>query len=91
MKSMRHSIEIDFVEICRRIVAEGKDIHEWNLIEADDMFELGNYAGGFDADEEAFCFSVFLDTGEHWFQISLNDVKLIAAGRIREVEIRPAE
>jgi hypothetical protein len=78
--------------LCREIVAENKSVEEWAEIESDDMFETESYEGGFDATEEAFCFSHYTEDGEEsWFQLTLSEVQAIAAGEDRVVEARPAE
>ena len=52
---------------------------QWAEIESCDMFQTSNYCGGFDADEQAFCFSYFdPNNQEFWFQIDLQQVKSIA-------------
>ena len=89
---MQLHIDAEFVTICRQIVEENKSDEEWAEIESDDMFESDHYAGGYDADEEAFCFSHYDATGEeHWFQVTLAEVQAIAAGEERAIEVRLAE
>ena len=50
------------------------------------MFQKGNYIGGFDATEMKFCFSVFVDYQEYWFQILLEGLKEIHGEEITENE-----
>lgn len=81
----------EFRSICQEIVAEDKTEEEWAKVEAADMFQSQKYSGGFDADEVEFCFSVYLADGEYWFQVSLEQVELIAVGNDVVVDMRPAE
>ena len=85
---MLHEVNDDFINICREIIAEDKTIEEWIEIESDDMFQKGNYVGGFDGPEEGFCFSVYIDEKEYWFQVSLEKVAEIAFGETDEVNVR---
>lgn len=83
--------DAEFTSICRQIAAENKTADEWAEIEADDMFQTDRYEGGYDADEQAFCFSYWTPDGEeYWFQLALEDVAAIAAGERRSIELRPA-
>lgn len=82
----------EFLSILRNIKAEGKAPEEWAEIESDDMFQSDHFVGGYDADEEAFCFSFFdQDDQEYWFQISFDDVELILNGKMQQIDVRPAE
>lgn len=54
------------------------------------MFALGNYEGGFDATEMMFCFSLHDTDKEYWFQISLDEVEMIYAGKKEYIDIVPA-
>ena len=79
---MDYQVDELFCEICRQIISEDKSPQEWAKIESDDMFQNEKYCGGFDANEMAFCFSVYRDNnGEYWFQVSLDDVKDIVSGK----------
>ncbi len=88
---MIHEVNNDLYLICEEIVAENKNIDQWAEIESSDMFQKGNYEGGFDATEMEFCFSVFLDNCEYWFQISLEQVEKIYLRQLNNIDIRPAE
>lgn len=55
------------------------------------MFQKGSYIGGFDATEQEFCFSVFLDCKEYWFQFSLGEAKEIYQGLINDLDIYAAD
>ncbi len=85
-----HTFNNDFRDICKEIQNENKTIEEWREIESDDMFQKGNYTGGFDATEDQFTFSVYLDSTEYWFQVSLKDIPKIIAGDINEVNTEQA-
>ncbi len=79
-------------QICRRILAEGLSEGDWAERESDNMFQAPTYAGGFEADERAFCFSCYAPDGsEHWFQLTLREVMDVAEGRLTEIPARPGE
>ena len=89
---MELTIDSEFRSICQEIVAENQTEEEWAEVESDDMFQSENYVGGFDADEEAFCFSYYAPDGqEYWFQFTLDEAKAVTAGETPVIEIRPAE
>jgi hypothetical protein len=85
-------IEPEFKNICKDIEAKNLQPHQWAEIESDDMFQSGNFLGGFDAEENEFCFSYFAPNKiEFWFQFNLEtaleiskDKKLILTGRVAE-------
>lgn len=82
----------EFTQICSEIIKEAKSQDEWAEIESDDMFQSQHYAGGYDADEMAFCFSFFNNTGdEFWFQLTLDEVEAVVKGSLNRVSARPAE
>ncbi|MCA9117824.1 MAG: hypothetical protein KDA79_22290 [Planctomycetaceae bacterium] len=80
-----------FRDICQQILDQNKTPDEWSEIESDDMFQHGPYCGGFDATEGEFCFSLYREDGEFWFQVSLEQVRQIVGGRLKYVTIRPSE
>lgn len=88
---MQHELTGAFLRICKQIVDESKSLEEWAEIESDDMFQNEDYVGGFDATEMEFCFSVFIDNNEYWFQISLEKVNDILNRTVTHVEVRQAE
>lgn len=88
---MTHKINNDFLTICKEILRENKSQMEWADIESDDMFQLGDYEGGFDATGMEFCFSIYENGQEYWFQFPLSDVALFEKGIKQEVEITKAD
>ena len=79
-------------EICTSIEAQALNENEWAGKESDDEFQTKNYCGGFDPDENAFCFSYFAPSGsELWFQFSLEEASLIKSGALLKVKAREAE
>jgi hypothetical protein len=89
--SVEFRFDDQFREICQQIYSENRDVDEWSELESDDMFQQGVYVGGFDADEREFCFSVYLESGEFWFQVSLDQIGQIVARNLLVVDIRPCE
>lgn len=89
---MRLAVDDEFRTICREILAENLSPAEWAAIESDDMFQSHHYAGGYDATEQAFCFSHYTADGEeYWFQLSLPEVQAVLAGELPVLAARPAE
>lgn len=82
---MIHKIDDDFMQICRSILEDPDTAR----IPSDDLLQNGKYVGGYESDDDAYCFSVFLER-EYWFQVSHNDVVDIVSGKLTEVSIRPA-
>ena len=81
----------EFVEICREIRADNLTVAEWREVESDDMFQSEHFCGGFEAIEDAFCFSYYSPDGqEYWFQITLEEAQRVAACELIMLDIRPA-
>jgi hypothetical protein len=82
----------EFRDICAQILAEQKTSDDWAAEESDDMFQSVSFSGGYDADEDAFCFSYYDEQqNEFWFQLTLDEVREVAAGTRTRLTIRPAE
>ena len=84
---MLHKLEDEFYLICKEIIEENKSLAEWAEIESDDLFRSGNYEGGFDSTEMAFCFSVFINGEEFFFQLSLDSIRNADQNLLTAVEI----
>jgi len=87
---MQIPVDNELLGICRQILRGNKTAMEWSEIESDDMFQTETYEGGFDATEMAFCFSVYKDKIEYWFQLSLNEIKNIVDGCLTSIDVTPA-
>ncbi len=85
-----HDLGTSFLKIADIILKEDMTVNEWAEVESDDMFEEGEYVGGFDATEMEFCFSVYIDKKEYWFQLPLEEIKDALTGKIKQVDCRPA-
>ena len=86
---MEIRISDELRQICERIVLEDKSEAEWALIESCDMFQTEHFNGGFDADEQAFCFSYYDENeSEFWFQMSLSEVADIISGKKSLLQVR---
>ena len=81
----------EFIKICEEILAYNRNESEWAEYDISDMFQTENYCGGFETIENEFTFSYYEDQNEYWFQLTLDDIKNIANGKITEIEARPAE
>lgn len=70
---MQIPITNDLVDICTEIIDKNYSNEMCSEIESDDMFQVNNFVGGFDADENEFCFSYTAsNNSEYWFQFSLD-------------------
>lgn len=89
---MNIPIEIELRNICKEIESKNLQASQWAEIESDDMFKSGKYIGGFDADENEFCFSYFAPNEiEYWFQFSIERAKEISKGNKPVLTGRVAE
>ena len=85
-------IEPELKNICEEIDAKNLQPAQWSEIESDDMFQSGNFIGGFDADENEFCFSYFAPNKmEYWFQFNLEIALEISQGNKPILKGRVAE
>ncbi len=88
---MEYAIPEELVLICREILKDNKTETEWGRVECDDMFQTERFVGGFDAEEQAFCFSFYEQGTEYWLQISLEQVRDIVDRSVTTIDIRTAE
>jgi hypothetical protein len=92
MALMQIRIDQEFIMLCEQILKEGRSLEEWREFESDDMFQSARYTGGFDAIEDAFCFSYYdSGGGEFWFQLTPAQISEIVAGNLKAIEVRSAE
>jgi len=84
-------IDLELIEICQEIVAYGKTDSEWFDIESSDFFQTEKYCGGYEGQEQAFCFSYYENKKEYWFDIALNQISKIISGQLQFLELRPAD
>jgi hypothetical protein len=90
--AMQIAVDDEFRAICRDILAENLSPVQWAAIESDDMFQSEHYAGGYDATEEAFCFSHYSADGEeYWFQLTTAEIQAVLTGRLSVLNARPAD
>jgi hypothetical protein len=74
-------INEELLTILREIHSQSKSEEEWAAIESSDMFQSASYDGGYDATEQAFCFSYYAPDGmEYWFQLTLDDIAAVLGG-----------
>jgi len=89
---MKLVVTLELLRIFREIENRNLTLVQWRGIESDDEWESPNYQGGFDATEDAFCFSYFDNVGrEYWFQKSLDEVLEINRGVVTSIKIRLAD
>lgn len=86
---MKIEIDNNLIKIFKDITQMDLSIQEWREIESCDMFQNKNYCGGFDADEDEFTFSLYLNNTEYWFQISLDKINKILKKEIKCIDIYP--
>jgi hypothetical protein len=88
---MQIQVDHEFLTLCEEILKEDHSLEEWREIESDDMFQSPHYEGGFDATEDAFCFSYYdSDGGELWFQLTISEMTQVVAGDLKSIEARRA-
>ena len=84
---MIYLVEEELISICKDIIKENKDLDEWRQIESCDMFQTESLSGGFDSIEMQFCFSLYREDDEYWFQLTLNDITKIVSGEIKQLDL----
>ena len=88
---MELEVNEEFRNICTQILAEQKTPEQWAAEESDDEFQTESFEGGYDATEEAFCFSFYDEQGrDFWFQLTLDEIREVAQGLRTKFPIRPA-
>lgn len=88
---MQLPVPAEFRGVCFSIAADRRTIDAWRATESDDMFQSEHFCGGFDATEDAFCFSYYAaDGSEYWFQLTLTDVASVASGTLQILSLRLA-
>lgn len=89
---MRFRMDDELRGIFEEIRSEMRSTAEWAAVESSDMFQTTSYAGGYDATEQAFCFSYYAPDGaEYWFQLTLEDVNDLLEGRQATIDARLAD
>ncbi len=75
--AMKLTIDNDFREICREIVAKG----EAAFVDSDDLYQQGNFCGGWDEEHGVFAFSFYApDGGDYIFSLSVEEARVVAEG-----------
>ena len=86
------TVDTELRALCQRILSLGHSLDEWRERESDDMFQTEHFCGGFDATEDAFCFSLYpVAGGELWFQITAAQLAGIASGHLTVISARAPE
>lgn len=89
---MKINVGHELLDIIEAIHRESKTAAEWAEIESDDGFQSEHFVGGYDACENAFCFSYYDDgRREYWFQFTLDEARRLLDGAVDEIDTRPAE
>lgn len=82
-------VDADFISICNSILSKNYSNQQWGEIESCDMFQTEHYDGGYDRDEQAFCFSYYSESGEEfWIQLTLEEIKKIFEKKIKTLTLR---
>lgn len=89
---MTLEVDDELKAICKQIEAKNLLAEEWCEAESGDEFQSEHFCGGYDADEDAFCFS-FYDGNrtEWWFQITLDEVTRILRSEFTGIEAHVAQ
>ena len=56
---MKFNVDDEFNNIFQQIVTEKFTPEQWREVESDDEFQSVHFCSGYDADEDAFCFSYY--------------------------------
>jgi hypothetical protein len=89
---MKIRIDEDMKSIAKSIHEMNLSSEQWAARESDDEFQHGKYCGGYDKDEEAFCFSWWdADGDEFWFQFTLDEARMMIEGTLGELQGMCAE
>ena len=87
---MKLQIDEEFKSICQEIINENKTDAEWSETQSGDMFQSENFCGGYE--DGVFAFGYFGTQNqpdkEFWIELTLNDIKNIVVGSIKEIEIK---
>jgi hypothetical protein len=86
---MKLKIDQELLSLIAKIQQANLNEDQWAEIESSDMFQSENYSGGYDADDNEFCFSHFsLNRNEYWFSFTIEDVEAIINNEKKFVEAR---
>ena len=89
---MQLPVDPELRAICAEIIAADVSLEEWRATESGDHFQTEHYHGGFEALEDAFCFSYYAPDGrELWLQFTVDEAVEIAEGRRTSLDAREAE
>ena len=89
---MTLQVNQELLEICVQIVAAKLTPEEWAAAESSEMFQSLSFCGGYDADEEAFCFSYYDgNRKEYWFQLTLGEVEEISTAKLATINLQAPE
>lgn len=88
---MKIKVDKEFLEICNKILSSNRTLEEWAECDISDMFQTENYCGGFESLENEFTFSYYGLGQEYWFQLSLDEIKLIYDGKNTKISVRPPD
>ena len=88
---MKIQVDEELAKIFKEILSFNRNSDEWALIESDDMFQSEKYEVGYDATEEAFCFSYYDQSRkEYWFQMNFDELNKIMTRDIKDIVVRSA-
>ncbi len=89
---MEITITQELESLCFQIMAKNLSAAQWADLESTDMFQNEVFCGGFNAQENMFCFSYHNeDDIEYWFQLSLYDAIQISKGHEPRIVGWPSE
>ena len=90
--NMKSNVDDEFNNICQQIVTEKFTPEQWREVESDDEFQSVHFCGGYDADEDAFCFSYYdVEGKEWWFHLTLPEVQKVLRCETNQIELRAAK
>jgi len=83
------NVDSELLSIVAEIISMNLTLEDWNKQESSDQFQSEHYVGGYDSDEEAFCFSYYnKDNEEFWFDIAYKDLASLKDKKISVLPLR---
>lgn len=88
---MKLQIDPELQVLALELASRDWSLDQW-CAQADQSFESEHYCGGFDSDEQHFCFSGYAEGGNQcWFEFSLEQLQQISRGELTELDAELAE
>lgn len=88
---MQLTIDDELRQLLLQLASRHWSLQDWCQAEAE-SFESEHYCGGFDADEQKFCFSRYAAGGNHcWFEFEFSQLEALSCGELSWLPATVAE